>query len=56
MCVHLTYLGETKNEILSVVLEHQTKKWDNSGVAEHTLSCHGQFNWIHPKTIAKESD
>ena len=27
------------------------EKWDNSGAAEHSLTCHGQFNWIHPKTI-----
>ena len=30
-------------------------KWDNFGVTEHTLTCHGQF-WIHSKTIAREND
>ena len=41
-------------------MEHQQDsfkgKWDNSGVTEHTSACHGQFNWIHPKTIAREKD
>ena len=23
---------------------------------EHSLTCHGQFNWIHPKTITRESN
>ena len=29
---------------------------DNSGATKHTSTCHRQFNWIHPKTIATESD
>ena len=49
-----TYFGETKEKIFTVTIEHQQDtfkgKWDNSRAAEHTLTCHGQFNWIHLKT------
>ena len=31
-------------------------KQDNSGATKHTLTCHRQFNWIHPKTIARENN
>ena len=31
-------------------------KWDNSGKTEHALTCHGQFNWIHQKVIARENE
>ena len=27
-----------------------------SWATEHTFRCHGQFNWIHPKTIARENN
>ena len=54
------YFGETKKKILTRTIEHQQDsfkgKWDNSRATEHTLTCHGQFNWIHPKTIAREND
>ena len=54
------YFGETKKKILPLTIEHQQVnckgKWDNSGAKEHTLTCHRQFNWIHPKTIAREND
>ena len=54
------YFGETKKEILTRTIEHQQDsfkgKWDSSGATEHTLICDGQFNWIHPKTIAREND
>ena len=54
------FFGKTKEEIFRGTIEHQhdsvTKKWINSGATEHTLTCHGQFNWNHPKTIARESD
>ena len=53
------YFGETKKKILTKTIEHQEDsfkgKWDNSRATEHTLICHGQFNWIHPKTIDRES-
>ena len=46
--------------ILTRTIEHQQdsfkRKWDNSGATKHSLKCHGQFNWIHPKTIATEND
>ena len=55
-----TYFGETKKKILTRTIEHHQDsfkgKWDNCGATEHTLTCHGQFNWIHPKTIAREKD
>ena len=54
------YFGETKKKILTKTIEHQEDsfkgKWGNSGATEHTLTCHRQFNWIHPKTIAREND
>ena len=54
------YFGETKKKILTRTIEHQQDsfkgKWDNSGATEYTLTCYGQFNWIHPKTIATEKD
>ena len=55
-----TYFGETKQKILTRTTEHQQDsfkgKWDNSGATEHTLTCHGQFNWIHLKAICREND
>ena len=55
-----TYFGETKKKILTRTIEHQQNsfkgKCDNSGATEHSLICHGQINWIHPKTIAREND
>ena len=60
MFVNSTYFGETKKKILTRTIEHQQDsfkgKWDNSGATEHSLTCHRQFNWIHPKTIAREND
>ena len=54
------YFGETKKKILTSTMEHQhdsfKRKWDNSGATEHSLTYHGQFNCIHPKTIAREND
>ena len=36
-------------------MEHQEDSmkgnWEQSGTTEHTKECHGQFNWIHPRTI-----
>ena len=26
-------------------------KWESSGATEHTKECHGQFDWLHPKTV-----
>ena len=54
------YFGETKKKILTSTIEHQQDsfkgKWDNSRATEHTLTCHGQFNWIHPKTTVRENN
>ena len=25
--------------------------WESSGATEHTKECHGQFDWLHPKTV-----
>ena len=30
-----------------------TGKWGVSGATEHSEHCHGQFNWLHPKILAK---
>ena len=41
-------------------MEHQQDtfkgKQDYSAATEHSLTCRRQFNWIHPKTIAREND
>ena len=29
-------------------------KWDNPRATEHTLTCHGQYNWIYLKALATE--
>ena len=54
------YFGETEKKILTRTIEHQQDsfngKWDNSGATEHTFTYHRQFNWIHPKTIARENN
>ena len=54
------YFGETKKKILTRTIEHQQDsfkgKWDKSGATKHILTCHGHFNWIHRKTIAREND
>ena len=26
-------------------------KWESSGATDHTKECHGQFNWLHLKTV-----
>ena len=26
-------------------------KGESSGATEHTKECHGQFDWLHPKTV-----
>ena len=46
--------------MLTTTIEHQQDsfkgKWDKSGATKHILTCHGHFNWIHRKTIAREND
>ena len=50
------YIGESKKKILTRCIEHQHDNikgnWESSSTTEHTKECHGQFNWIHPRTIA----
>ena len=40
-------------------IEHQQgsikEKWESSGVTEHYFKFHGQFNWLHPKTLSREA-
>ena len=54
------YIGETKKRILARSIEHQQDsmagKWESSGAIEHTKSCHGSFDWLHPKTLAITND
>ena len=54
------YIGETKRRVPTRSIEHQedsmTGKWEASGAVEHSKDCHGQFNWLHPKTLAKLSN
>ena len=54
------YIGESKKKVLTRCIEHQQDSmkgnWELSGATEHTEECHGQFNWIHPKTIALMSN
>ena len=33
-----------------------TGKWEASAATEHSKDCHGRFNWLHPKTLAKLSN
>ena len=28
-------------------------KWESLGATEHMKSCHGQFDWLHLRTLAK---
>ena len=50
------YIGESKKKLLTRCIEHQQDSikgnWESSSATEHTKVCHGQFNWIHPRTIA----
>ena len=54
------YIGETKKRVLTRSIEHQEDsmagKWEASGATEHSKECHGRFNWLHPKTLAKLSN
>ena len=43
--------------MLTQSIEHQedsmAEKWKTSDVTEHSKDCHGLFNWVHRKTLAK---
>ena len=50
------YIGEIKKKVITRTVEHQqdsfNRKWESSDVTKHCLECHGQFNWINPKTLS----
>ena len=50
------YIGKTKKKVITRTIEHQQDsfngKWESSGATEHCLECHGQFNWMNPKTLS----
>ena len=50
------YIGESKKKVLTRCVEYQQDSikanWESSGATEHTKECHGQFSWIHARTIA----
>ena len=52
------YISETKKKVITRTIEHQQDsfngKWESSGATEHSLECHGQFNWINPKILSTE--
>ena len=54
------YTGETKKRIITRTIEHQQESnkgnWNASGATEHCKICHGQFNWLHPKTLSVNSN
>ena len=48
------YIGKAKKKVITRTRKQQQDsfngKWESSGATEHCLECHGQFNWINPKT------
>ena len=54
------YIVESKKKVLRCCIEHQQDSikgnWESSGAIEHTKECHGQFNWIHWRTITLMSN
>ena len=53
------YIDETKKTMMNRTIEHQQdstkRKWESSGATKHYLKCHGQFNWLQPKTLPREA-
>ena len=53
------YNGETKKKIISRSIEHQQEsiksEWSSSGATKHTKECHGDFNWLHSKTLSMKN-
>ena len=51
-------LAKPKKKFITRTIEHQQDsfngKWESSDATEHCLECHGQFNWINPKTLPTE--
>ena len=55
--VHATQLILVKlRKDINTIALRENGKWHNSGATEHSLICHRQFNWIHPKTITRENE
>ena len=54
------YIGETRKGVLTRSIEHQEDsmagKWEASGATEHSKECHGRFNLLLPKKLAKLSN
>ena len=54
------YIGKTKKRVLTRSIDHQEDsmagKWEAPSATEHCKDCHGRFNWLHPKTLAKLSN
>ena len=50
-------MNKSKKRVLTRSTEYQevsmTGKWEASGATEHSKICHGQFDWAHPKMLAK---
>ena len=53
-----SYVGETGCKIASRIQQHQNTihngQWEQSGVSEHTKTCHGQINWNNVETLKVE--
>ena len=45
----------SEKRVLTGCTEHQLDsmngKWESFGATEHTKECHGQFDWLHSKTV-----
>ena len=65
----IEFTGDVSKKVINYFLRQRTPwntiehkqdsfkgKWDISGATEHSLTCQGQFNWIHTKTIVREND
>ena len=52
------YIDKTRKKVITRIIEHQQYSFNrrcvSSGATEHCLECHGQFNWINPKTLSTE--
>ena len=52
------YIGKSKKKVLTGCIEHQQDsiKVSSPSASQRTKECHGQFKWIHPRTIAVMSN
>ena len=53
------YNGETKKKIISRSIEHQQGSikgnWSSFGATERTKECHGNSDWLYPKTLSMKN-